>query len=268
MLLKGIFAISAAVSVLMRLTGIVPSNVWLPAAFAGCFVLLLGLWALSCIICTRFVRLDVPCLKRSRIFRLYANCIIDSLTQLLRIKIHVTGREKLPEEKFLLVCNHRSALDPILEMGVFRNFYMGFVAKQELFKIPVIGRLMHECFCFSLDRENIRDGLKVMQQAADWIQSQTASVGIYPEGTRSRDGRLLPFKNGAFKIAKKAQCPIVVVIIRNTEKIMGHAPFKRTDVYMDIVDTIDAKTVSGMKTAQLSMAISNKMKAALAAYSN
>lgn len=252
MLLKAIAVVSVVTAVILWLLGWISSVIWLPVAFVGCFIVFFLMWALSCVICTTFVDLEKPCRKHSRLFRFHANCIVDSLIQLLRVRLHVTGRELLPTEKFLLVGNHRSALDPILEMGVFRKYHIGFVAKQELFSIPIIGKLMHQCFCIPLDRGSLRDGLQMMRQAAETIESQTASMGIYPEGTRGKGPGLLPFKSGAFKIAEKAKCPIVVATIRNSEQIGRRAPFRTTHVYLDIVGVLQVDEIKGMKTAQIS----------------
>lgn len=90
---------------------------------AACVALYL-LWALSCFLCTRFVDLEKDCVRHSGVFRFHANRIIDSLCFFLRVKLEVTGTEILPLGKFLLVGNHRSAMDPILEMGVLRNYHI------------------------------------------------------------------------------------------------------------------------------------------------
>lgn len=263
MLFRGITATSAVVTIFLYGFHLIEKLYWIPVAFMGCFLALFIGWCFSCVICTRFIKLDQPCCKHSCLFRFYANCIIDSLMQILRIRLHVTGLELVPTEKFLLVGNHRSALDPILEMGVFRKHHIGFVAKQELFSIPIIGKIMHRCFCIPLDRGSLRDGLQMMRQAAETIENQTASMGIYPEGTRGKGPGLLPFKSGAFKIAKKAKCPVVVATIRNSEQIGRRAPFRRTDVYLDIVGVLQADEIAGIKTAQLSKVVFQMMEKSL-----
>ena len=265
MLLKGIAAISIAVSACLCYFKLLSGIQWIPITFVLSFIILLFCWALSCVVCTCFVDIHKPCRKQSRIFRFYVDCILDALPRLLRVNIHITGLEKLPQEAFLLVGNHRSAFDPILEMQAFRNYHMGFVAKKELFRIPVIGKLMHQSFCFALDRGDLREGIRVINEASAVIQSGEASVGIYPEGTRSKDGRLLPFHSGAFQIAKKAKCPIVVVVIQNTEIVQKHAPFKRTDVSIQVLATLDAEVVANMKTVQISERVHQIMEDALSA---
>lgn len=223
-------------------------------------------WALPSVIGSVFADLDKPCEKHSRFFRFYANGIISSIKQLFRISVCVSGMELLPKEKFLLAGNHRSALDPLLEMSFFREYRIGFVAKQELYKIPVICKIMHKCFCLPLNRSKPHEGIKMINQAARIIQSQTASIGIYPEGTRSESDTLLPFRSGAFKIAQRANCPVVVVVIRNSEKAARRTPFRRTKVYIDVVGIVSADEVSRCTATQLSDTVRQMMESALAAF--
>lgn len=265
MLLPGIAGLSLIITVLLYAIGF-SSYVWLsPFLFVGCFVCLLLCWALPCVVYALFVDLDKVCTKDSRFFRFYANCIASSIRQIFRVKVHVTGMERLPKEKFLLVGNHRSFMDPILEMELFRRSRIGFVAKQELFKIPVVRKIMHKCFCLSLDRSNPRDGIRAIIQAAEIIKSQTASIGIYPEGTRSKGDEFLPFKAGAFKIAQKAKCPIVVTVIQNSEQAAKSVFFKRKTVFVDVIGVISAAEVAECKTTQLSDRARKMMEAALSA---
>lgn len=264
MLFSVIAAISCVITALLYIVGLFHSLPMAPLTFILCFAILLLCWALPCVIYALFVDLDKPCEKHSRFFRFYANNIIASIRQIFRVKISISGMEQLPREKFLLVGNHRSAMDPILEMGVFRDYHIGFVAKQELFKIPVVRKIMHKCFCLSLDRGDPRDGIKAITQAAKIIQSGSASIGIYPEGTCNKKEKLLPFKAGAFKITQKAACPIVVVIIRDSEQAVKRMPFKRTKVSIDVIGIISADEVAKSKTTQiLSDRVCQMMKNAL-----
>ena len=121
----------------------------IPIVYAAAYIVFFLLWAISCFICTRFVNMKKDYSADSMLFRSYTNCIVDSLAQLMRIKLHVSGTEILPEEKFLLAGNHKSAMDPLLTMGVLRGYHMGFIAKKAIFRIPIICRLMHRCFCLS-----------------------------------------------------------------------------------------------------------------------
>ena len=74
---------------------------------------------------------------------------------------------------------------------------------------------------------------------------------IYPEGTRSWDNELLPFHAGSFKIAQKAGCPLVISSVRGTENLHHFHPFKISDVYVNIIETIPAEKVKTMSTAEM-----------------
>lgn len=261
MLLKGIGIISVILAGISCIF-FVPGKIWLvPIVLVGSFVILVLLWCLFCTICTRFIDMEKEYNTHSPFYRYFVNNIIESLEIFLNIKTHVTGKDILPEEKFLLVCNHRSAMDPLLTMGVLRKYNMGFVAKKDIYKIPVICRLMHRCFCPRLDRGSLKDEAKTILRASKLVKEQEASMGIYPEGGRNKvDDGLLPFKNGAFKIATKAKCDIVVAVIRNTEYIFKNAPFKRTHVYLDFIGVLDKEYVSTHNTSQISEKVREMME--------
>ena len=252
-------------AVLSLAVGLV-STIWMTVLifFLGYFSLLL-LWAAGGVIATLFVDIHTECKQDSPVFRFYANGIVDILTCVLRIRVQVSGMEKVPASGFLFVCNHRSAFDPILEMGIFRKYRLGFVSKEENFKIPVIGKIMHQCSCIALDRENPRRAIETITHAAQTIRSGSAVMGIYPEGTRNPNSEngLLHFKPGAFKIAQKAGCPIVVAVIQNTESILKNAPFRKTGVQLKIVGVLDEDTVKRNSTMQISETVRSMMEEAL-----
>lgn len=268
MLLKVITLLAIVLTVVGFALGIYGS-IWI--ALLGLVLtelILILLWMLSGFICTRFIDMEKEYDDHSPLFRAYVNAIIDSLNQLLRIKVHVTGKEKTPQEKFLLVCNHRSGMDPLVTMGVFREYRMGFVAKKELYKIPIISRLMHRCYCLCMNREDVRQSALVIGRAAKLIQEDRAAIGIYPEGTRSQNDEMLPFANGAFKVAKKAKSPILVTTIKNSDLIMKNAPWKTTHVYLDVLGVIDKEFVENNSTAQISKVAREMMEAHFASQQN
>lgn len=170
--------------------------------------------------------------------------------KLLRIKIHVTGMEKVPRcQNLLFVSNHCSKFDPLVTWLVFRDWNIAFVSKPENFKIPFFGRIIRRCCFLPIDREDPRKAMDTINRAAGLLQNTPMSVGVYPEGKRSKDGVLLPFHNGVFKIAQKANTPVVVLTVCGTERIAKRTPFRHTDVYLNVEDVIfgrikETRTVS------------------------
>lgn len=249
-MLWGILAGAALITPLFYITG--KCSAWfLLLIFPLCCVYLLLCWALPCVVYSFFVDLNKPCTRPSKFFRFYANSAISLIREVFGIKVCVSGFESIPKERFLLVGNHRSQMDPIIELGLFGRFNVGFISKQEMFKIPIINKIIHKCFCLPLDRGNSRNGKNTIVQAAETIRRQTASIGIYPEGTCNIKEKLLKFRMGAFQIAKKAECPIVVAVIRDSELVAKRAPFRRTKVFVDVVGVIGADEVQRSKTVQL-----------------
>lgn len=169
-----------------------------------------------------------------------------------RVRIHVNGYEKVPETNVLFVGNHRANMDSLITWQVFWKWRPAYISKEENFKIPVCGRLIRRCCFLSIDRENPRNAIKTINKAAELIHQEDISFGVYPEGTRNKSGKgLLPFHNGVLKIAQKANVPVVVVALSGTEKIRKNAPWRSTDVYLDILDVLSADYVKESTTAKM-----------------
>ncbi len=165
----------------------------------------------------------------------------------------ITGLEKIPTEgRFLYVGNHRSGFDPVIVMDKLRQYEISFISKPSNMKLPLIGRIAYAAGFLAIDRENDRSALRTILTAADYMKRDICSIGIYPEGTRSRTKELLPFHAGSLKAAQKAKVPIVVVCCRGSENIIRNFKrFRRTKVSLDILELIPAETVCAMKTQEL-----------------
>ena len=167
------------------------------------------------------------------------------------IRVVLTGLEKVPaDRRFLLVSNHRSNLDPIVIMDKMRSYNIAFISKISNLKIPAIGKLIHEWCFMSIDRENARNAIKTIQQASNYIKNDIVSIGIYPEGTRSKSQQMGEFHAGSFKIAQKAGCPLVISVIRGTETVKYHF-WSVSKVYVDILEVIEVDQVKSMKSVEL-----------------
>ncbi len=133
--------------------------------------------------------------------------------------VKIYGRENLiANQPYVFACNHSSALDiPVLFKALPSNFR--WIAKKELFRIPVFGPAMRAAGYIAIDRSNRRAAMHSLEVASSRIKAG-ASVVIFPEGTRSKDGRLGQFKSGGFLLALKAEQPIVPVFIKGSYDIL------------------------------------------------
>ncbi|RKX61199.1 MAG: 1-acyl-sn-glycerol-3-phosphate acyltransferase [Thermodesulfobacteriota bacterium] len=150
-----------------------------------------------------------------RLGRLWARIIIRTSG----VKIEVQGHGHIPKGKpVIFACNHASQIDiPIVHEALPVQFR--FVVKKELFKIPLFGFALDHAGYIPIDRSGGKAALRSVQEAAERLKKGTPIV-IFPEGTRSPDGRLMPFKVGGILIAIKAGCPIVPVAISGSHKVL------------------------------------------------
>ena len=215
-------------------------------------VSLLAAYVLFLWICSLLVNPNQEYEQNSCFYRFLLNSATGIGLKALHIRVHVCGMEKVPVGvKLVFVGNHRSNFDPIITWYVFQKWQIAFISKAENFEIPIFGRLIRKCCFMVIDRENPRNALTTVNKAAKLLEKQEVSIGVYPEGTRSKTGELLPFHNGVFKIAKKAAMPIVVLSVIGTEQIHRNTPFHKSDVYLDVVDVLPAAEVKQMKTAEI-----------------
>lgn len=224
-------------------------------------------YAVFLIICSLFVNTSKEYDEHSRFYRALLNGFTAVGLWVLRVKVHTTGIEKIPKgtKNLLFVSNHRSNYDPIVTWHVLKKWQPAFVSKADNFKIPIFGRFIRKCCFMAIDRENPREAMKTINKAADLLKRGEVSVGVYPEGTRSKGGQLLPFHNGVFKIAQKAGADIVVLAVAGTENIYRNLPFGRTDVCLDVIDVIPADAVKGCKTAVIGERVYDGLQSHLSA---
>lgn len=148
-------------------------------------------------------------------------------------EVIVKGEENVISNRSVLyIGNHRSIFDVLIGYSHCPT-RTGFISKNSIEKIPILQIWMERLYCLFLDRSNPRDGLRVVLTAIEYIK-KGISIFVFPEGTRTRNGEMSPFKEGTFKIATKTNCPIIPVAFSNTEDIFeGHFPWvKKTRVVM------------------------------------
>ena len=142
-----------------------------------------------------------------------------SILFISRVKVTVRGLHHIdPGTPYLYMANHQSMFD-IFTLLACLPVQFRWLAKKELFHIPIFGYSMARAGYISIDRSNRKSAHKSLQEAAQKI-ARGVSVVIFPEGTRSEDGRIQPFKPGGFYLAVNARRPIVPVVICGTRHVM------------------------------------------------
>ena len=143
-----------------------------------------------------------------------------SWLRLSGMKVAVKGIELLePGSTYVFISNHRSYLDTAT-LFHYLGRRIGIIAKKELLKVPILGYGMGFVNIMAIDRTNRERAVQTMQAATKRIQSGV-SFGVFAEGTRALPGQMLPFKKGAFYMARDAGVAVVPVAMKNTDRLMG-----------------------------------------------
>lgn len=164
--------------------------------------------------------IDTGLFKRSTAkAQIYPRAWARILTRLAGVTIRVTGMEHLDgEATYVFAGNHTSQFDIYSFQAKFPHDFR-WIAKMELFAIPIFGQAMRSVGFIAINRSHGREALKSLSQAAQRI-ADGSSVLIFPEGTRSPDGRLQPFKAGAILLAIKSGVPVVPIGFNNVANIL------------------------------------------------
>jgi len=143
----------------------------------------------------------------------------------LGIKVEVIGREGIDRKKACIyMANHLSFIDgPLLFWLIPQPVRV--LLKKEVFRYPVIGLGMKLAGFVSVDRSGLKSGKQSIDKAAERIRDKGYSFLIFPEGTRSRDGHIQPFRRGAFFLAVNSQAPVIPVSISGSYELMPKGSF-------------------------------------------
>jgi 1-acyl-sn-glycerol-3-phosphate acyltransferase len=234
-------------------------------AFVGGWLGWLIVAALVLLIAVAVVDKDKEQEEDSRFYRWLTHLWIEFVITVGRLKIRAEGLEKIPtDSRFLLVCNHLSDIDPALLMHCFPNSQLAFIGKKETKDMPLIGAVMHKILCQYINRENDREALKTILKCIQIIKDDQVSVGVFPEGYVSLDGKLRHFRGGVFKIAQKANVPVVVCTLRDSKKAMDRLlKLKPSQAEVHLVEVISAEEAKSMSTVELGERIYESMIADL-----
>ena len=242
-------ALTATLTVLCKLSGL--SLLWIALMLPGFTLGFILLHFIIICIMSLFINKNKEQKTNNKFFRRLTTFSIGIVLKLMRVKVVCQNAHLIPEGRWLLISNHRSGFDPLIQMWALRKHDIAFISKPENLRIPVGGEFMHKCGALAIDRDNPRKALRVILKAVDYIKNDIVSVCIYPEGTRNHEGGVLPFKSGALQIAQKAKAPIVCSVVHNSQNITKNLPFKRTVVTVRILSVIDAASAADQKTVDI-----------------
>jgi 1-acyl-sn-glycerol-3-phosphate acyltransferase len=209
------------------------------------------------IIIAAFYLVTIPFDKKNRTFSFFAYHWSVAVLRVSGIKVKVVGRENIdPSRPYVYVSNHASMFDiTAVVVGVDR--YIRFIVKKEVGRVPIFGWAAARAHIM-VDRKRNTDAAKSLEKAASRI-TLGESVILFAEGTRTRDGNLLPFKRGAFSLAIQAGVPIVPLTILGSFAIMrrGSIALHKGEITIIADQPID---VTGYKDKSGSLALMNRVR--------
>jgi 1-acyl-sn-glycerol-3-phosphate acyltransferase len=174
--------------------------------------------------------------------------------------VDIIDRKKIdPKQTYVMVCNHQSMLDIIVLYRLFAHFK--WVSKKELFSIPFIGWNMRLNRYISVDRGSKMTHLKMMKSCEQNLKRGN-SIMIFPEGTRSPDGEIHSFKDGAFKIALAAKMPVLPILLEGSSDLLpkhGLILRNKNKIKVKILDPIPYASFEGLSTKELSDKVREEM---------
>ena len=171
--------------------------------------------------------------------------------------VEVEGAENIPDGAVLFISNHPSLFDIAMFLGYIPR-PAGFMAKIEISRIPILSKWMLEYNCLFLDRTNLRQSAKAINEGIAKLKSGISMI-IFPEGTRSKSREMLEFKHGSFKLATKAKVPIVPVTMDGTHEIFerGDGRTHAANIKVIIHEPIETRDLTSEELAELPGKVQN-----------
>ena len=197
----------------------------------------------------------------SKFFRTMANWYVEAVLFLLPVEVKTRGLEQIPQSgRFLLVCNHLHDIDPAFLLRYFKKSQLAFIAKREVREMFLVGKILPMLLCSFINRENDKEALKTIIRCIKLLKEDKVSVAVFPEGYIHQDRKLYPFRPGVFKIAQKANVPVVVCTLRDTQHVLKNVlAGKKAVVELHLLTVVPAETVNSMTTVALAQQIHDMM---------
>lgn len=176
-----------------------------------------------------FIPIFIPALPsrvtRIRLGNLYGKIISPIVMTILGTRMKVLGKENIrTPQPALYLSNHSSQLDPLVAIAVCPFGGCG-VGKKEILSVPFFGWAYRLSGHLTIDRSNRESAIQSMRELGELVKKMQIGVWIWPEGTRSVDGKLLPFKKGFAHIAIQTKLPIVPIVVRGAHELWQNKTF-------------------------------------------
>ncbi len=168
----------------------------------------------------------------------------DTASALIGLKLNISGEDNLWKQRpAVFIFNHQSKADVVIVARLLRRDIAG-VGKQEIKKMPLIGKVLELGGVVMIDRANASSAIEAMTPLVAAMRDEGKSVVLAPEGTRSVSPRLAPFKKGAFHLALQAGVPIVPIVIRNAGDVApkGDFVFRAATVDVEVLPPVDTSS--------------------------
>jgi 1-acyl-sn-glycerol-3-phosphate acyltransferase len=218
-------------------------------------LLLILLWTPTVGIVRLFDR-DPRRLKTARWFRNLGS----ALAKVNPWRIEVSGRENLrPDQVYAIVSNHQSLAD--IPLITLLRIDTKWLAKAELFRVPVLGWLMRSAGDIPVERGDRRNSARALLECARVLR-QGCSVVFFPEGTRSRDGTLLPFNEGPFQLAIRERVPVLPLVIAGSGDALPRNSWMfgpTQDIHLRVLEPVSTEGWTVKETSALRDLVRQRM---------
>lgn len=227
----------------------------------GLLVAMVLLWALAGFLYSLTVRRKVY-YRTTFMARLLSAVTMRGIFFFTRSHVKLEGEELIPRDRpFVYVANHRSRFDPMVVMYRMARYRVGFISKPSNFRIPCFGKVIRKLCFLEIDREDPHKAMETVSDAVKILAQHDASVGFYPEGTRSHDGKLGPFHHFMFRIPCEARVPVVVAVTYGTEEVAKRFPFPGgARITIRILGVLDEQFISTHRPVEIGRKVESMMR--------